>query len=208
MSFEIIASGSFNNTSLEANGQVLASAAEGCSPKEFLREVYKDMSIDYVKFHKMDLLCKIGVVLSDALIRELSLDQKEALEEMAVVLNNSTSSLHSDVKHQASVEEGQSSPAIFVYTLPNIVVGEICIKHKIYGENLFLVSDAPATELLSDYAASLFATGKAKQCMVGWVDALDDKWSASLAIIQEGSTENSINSLEGIFSEAQGVLNN
>lgn len=207
MGIEILTSGHFDEAELSANGEVLATS-QGQASEDFLSFLYKEQSINYPKFHKMDLLCKVGTVLSELLIRDLSPDQKEQLENMAIVLNSSTSSLHTDIAHQKTLEEDQSSPAIFVYTLPNIIIGEICIKHKIYGENMFLVSDEPDVETLRDYTESIFESGKAEQCLVGWVDALSDKWSVSIAIVKRTGKEHTGNSLEEIFSEAKSILNN
>lgn len=204
MEFEILTSGYFNESALTVNGEVLGSANGEVNAKDFLSSLYKKMALDYPKFHKMDLLCKVGILLSDILIRDLNSAQKEHLEDMAVVFNNSTSSLDSDVKHQSTLKEGQPSPAIFVYTLPNIVIGEICIKHKIYGENMFLVSSTPDTEILTNYVGSMLDNGKCKQCLVGWIDAFGDEWSLALAIVKMGSSDKKLSkTLDELFSEVQ-----
>ena len=40
------------------------------------------------------------------------------------------------------------SPAVFVYTLPNICIGEISIKYKLYSENSFFIFDSLNAEYL------------------------------------------------------------
>jgi hypothetical protein len=59
----------------------------------------------------------------------------------ALVFANRSSSLDTDFKYQESINSQENyfpSPAVFVYTLPNICVGEISIKHKMQTENAFL----------------------------------------------------------------------
>ncbi|HET9052621.1 MAG TPA: hypothetical protein VFM90_00505, partial [Cyclobacteriaceae bacterium] len=66
------------------------------------------------------------------------------------------------------------SPAMFVYTLPNIVAGEICIRHGIRGESNFFVSPEFNPDLFSSYLDTLLA-GTVKQCLAGWVEVLNDR---------------------------------
>ena len=63
-----------------------------------------------------------------------------------MLLANAASSLHTDIRHQQLIDrEGDqaASPAVFVYTLPNVVSGEICIRHKIQGgKSPFCITEA------------------------------------------------------------------
>ena len=91
-----------------------------------------------MKFYKMDNLCKLGYVAAEYLLKDTNYHPKE----IGIILANASSSLDTDCKHQAIIsKEGDkaASPAVFVYTLPNVVLGEICIRHKIQGENTFFV---------------------------------------------------------------------
>lgn len=84
----------------------------------------------------MDDLCKLGYVAAEYLLEGKTF----APLEMGMLLANAASSLHTDIRHQQLIDrEGDqaASPAVFVYTLPNVVSGEICIRHKIQGENTF-----------------------------------------------------------------------
>lgn len=89
-----------------------------------------------MKFYKMDDLCKLGYVAAEYLLK----DKTFAPLEMGMLLANATSSLHTDIRHQQLIDQDgdrAASPAVFVYTLPNVVSGEICIRHKIQGETPF-----------------------------------------------------------------------
>ena len=61
-------------------------------------------------------------------------------DEIALLFGNNHSSAETDIQFSNSYKDGNSaSPALFVYTLPNILIGEIAIRNKWYGENLFTV---------------------------------------------------------------------
>jgi hypothetical protein len=101
---------------------------------DFLKQAYKKLQLNYPKFHKMDRLSKLGVLATAVLFGEDPVDPATAL-----VLSNRNSSLDTDLLHFESMKN-IVSPAIFVYTLPNIVMGEISIKYKLESENSFFIS--------------------------------------------------------------------
>src|SRR5207244_3795789 len=83
------------------------------------------------------------------------------------------SSLDTDRNYQNTISNKDHylpSPALFVYTLPNIVIGEIAIKHKITGENAFFVTDAFDPQLLVNQAQITIGPTPAKAAICGWVD--------------------------------------
>ena len=103
-----------------------------------------------------------------------------------MMLANRSSSLDTDLKHQTLIDDGDSSasPAVFVYTLPNIVMGEIAIRNKFKGENVFFLydSDKPAdihSEMLK-YAES----SKLEVVICGWCDYLKGKYSLDLKLFK------------------------
>src|ERR1700741_5650650 len=100
--------------------------------------------MSYPKFHKMDALSKLGLLCAEHALKNGDFLSKYPLNRVGIVLSNSASSLETDRQHQRSISDKSNyfpSPAIFVYTLPNIVIGEMAIKYKITGENAFFVSE-------------------------------------------------------------------
>ena len=94
-----------------------------------------------MKFYKMDNLCKLGYVAAGYLLK----DTNYRPEEIGIILANASASLDTDCRHQAIInKEGDkaASPAVFVYTLPNVVLGEICIRHKNSGRKYILCLSA------------------------------------------------------------------
>lgn len=143
----------------------------------FIREAYKHLGENNMKFYKMDDLCKLGYVAAGYLLKDT--DYKP--EEIGIILANAASSLDTDCKHQAIISkdgDGAASPATFVYTLPNVVLGEICIRHKIKGENTFFISQHYDSASLTDYASIVMAKGKLKTCIVGWCELLQGHYQA------------------------------
>jgi 3-oxoacyl-[acyl-carrier-protein] synthase-1 len=63
----------------------------------------------------------------------------------AVILANRSASLKNDNDYIATISGSgyYPSPALFVYTLPNIVTGEIAIRHQIQGETAFYILEKP-----------------------------------------------------------------
>jgi len=106
------------------NGIELYHDVTSDSIKDFAKGLYRFMNLKYPKFHKMDELCKLGFLASEILLDS----NTEVGEDTALVFSNRASSLDTDRKHQLSIKDRKDfypSPAVFVYTLPNIIMGEI-----------------------------------------------------------------------------------
>ncbi len=103
------------------------------------------------------------------------------------MLSNKAASLDTDRKHQASMKE-YPSPAVFVYTLPNICLGEISIKHQLYSENSFFVFESFNADTLHTYANSLLDEEKSEKVLCGWVDFDNGKYDAFLYVVAKKGT--------------------
>ena len=117
----------------------------------FLKKIYYTLDLDYPKFFKMENLCKLGIIGVELLVRK-NKDLFSRKDRVGIILQNKSSSLDSDIKHQEGIENNTISPAVFVYTLPNIIIGEISIKHKWQSEGVFFVDKEVDYELLSQYS--------------------------------------------------------
>ena len=110
----------------------------------FIKTLYKKEMISYPKFYKMDNLSKLGFLGAEMLFNEASFFDRYRKEDIGILIMNSSSSLDTDLSYNETIKDKSNyypSPSLFVYTLANIVIGEICIRHKIKGENAFFVSD-------------------------------------------------------------------
>ena len=154
-----------------------------CSKTEdfhlFIREAFKFGGDGNMKFYKMDNLCKLGYMATSILLDGIELNGLET----AIILSNSSSSLDTDIKHQKNIDEDENegaSPAVFVYTLPNIVAGEICIKYKIRGENTFFVTKEFLPEMIERHILSLAKYAGTKQVVYGWCEYTENSYKADI----------------------------
>ncbi|MEO9850662.1 MAG: hypothetical protein ABJH72_25205 [Reichenbachiella sp.] len=149
----------------------------------WMAELYRHLKIEYPKFHKMDHLCKLaflGVELLKESVDCTSFDK----DRVALVFENSYASLDTDQKHQKNVQSQKTSPAVFVYTLPNILMGEIAIRNQWYGENLFVLNDEFDVEGWKQTATTLLKANKADVIIGGWAEVLDQHFDLRLHMIQ------------------------
>ncbi|WP_121665280.1 hypothetical protein [Mesonia aquimarina] len=151
-----------------------------------LKEEYKALAVQYPKFHKMDLLSKLGFIATELLQKKVNFPSDTAL-----IFQNNASSLVTDIQHQKSIQEKDAyfpSPSIFVYTLPNIVMGEIAIRHQLQSENTFFISENFQADLIKNYTQSLLDTKKASASISGWIDLNTEGYNVFLAFISEKGT--------------------
>jgi len=142
---------------------------------------YRDLASAYPKFFKMDVLCKWAFIGADALLKEADGFAYEGIDKnkVAVVLATSHGCLDVDHKYQQSVLS-IPSPALFVYTLSNIMLGEICIRHGFKGEQACFVSDTFDTEELWFSVSDLLSHRGMDACLCGWVDAVNNQHDVSM----------------------------
>jgi hypothetical protein len=144
--------------------------------------------MEYPKFFKMDSISKCGILASEYLLKGIDIKGKYGDTEIGIVLSNATGSLDTDIEFQKTINNKANffpSPAIFVYTLSNIVMGEICIKHKIKGENMFFLNEIFSPELLEQYVGNLFQTNKIQSAIVGWVEYSTGKPDVLLLFVEK-----------------------
>ncbi|GEN73072.1 hypothetical protein CLA01_31440 [Chryseobacterium lathyri] len=147
---------------------------------DFAKDAYKSLELNYPKFHKMDNLSKLAFLAAEMVLKN------EDHNTTAVVLANRSSSLDTDFKYQESINSQENyfpSPAVFVYTLPNICVGEISIKHKMQTENAFFILDEFDETFLNDYAEQILLSGKAEKVLCGWTELYQDNYKAFVYLL-------------------------
>lgn len=159
---------------------------------DFADACYKHFDLSYPKFHKMDALSKLGLLASDILLKNSTLDIKSQPDRVGVILSNKSSSLDTDIKYYNMVKKGVASPAVFVYSLPNIVIGEICIRNGIKGENTFFISDHYNILQQVQYVNHLIHSNVVDVCICGWVELFENKYDAFLYLVEKSGKSNSL----------------
>lgn len=160
------------------NGIIFETSSKNFS--DFAKEAYKTLELNYPKFHKMDNLSKLAFLTSEMILKD------EDHSRTALVFANRSSSLDTDFKYQESINSQENyfpSPAVFVYTLPNICIGEISIRHKMQTENAFFVLDEFDEEFLNNYSEQILQSGKADKVLCGWVELYQESYKAFVYLL-------------------------
>lgn len=162
------------------DGKVFAIDKEG-KQSSLLTALYKQIMGNYPKYYKMDGLCRLGFIASELLLKA-ERDEGSFTEDInktrAIVFFNRSSSIASDKKYLASIVEKDNyfpSPSVFVYTLPNIVTGEIAIRNDYHGETSFYILPHKNEFLMQDIIETTFMDEQTTSVLTGWLDYEDSE---------------------------------
>lgn len=150
--------------------------------------LYEWVAPGYPKFYKMDMQSRLGFLASEILKKDAQIRDPE---NTALVLSNADASADTDRRFSNSIRT-MASPALFVYTLPNIVAGEICIRHALKGENAFFITDEFDSALMADYVDSLFDNTETQACIAGWVNVIGEQHDVLLYLVERDSQPSGI----------------
>ena len=187
------------NNQVFLNGEQIFEA-DNLDKKEYLKRVYNFIEIKYSKFFKMDNLSKLAFLSAEFILNEIETEGKN----IGIVLSNNASSIETDRKHQDSINDKEHyypSPAVFVYTLPNIGIGEISIRHQLKSENGFFVFENYNANFHYNYEKSLINNNKSESVLAGWVNIDKDSCEAFLYLISEtGTLEHTEENLNQLYN--------
>ena len=171
---------------LEVNGKRVAEAVAG---ESFPTQLYRKYNMEYPKFFKMDVLCKVGFIASEILLGAEGANRFVPRSDRAVILFNRNSSLNADRTFQRTIADPKDfypSPSVFVYTLPNIVTGEIAIRNKYHGESSFILLPEKSEEAMNQAIERAFLDAETTSVLTGWVEAASEtEFEAVLKLIIE-----------------------
>lgn len=170
------------NHRISKNGTTLFTGSSDDAPDQFLTAAYEFLNPGYPKFYKMDNLSRLGFLACEVLLNHQQLNNGAAVNTTAVVLSNASASLDNDRKYFKSTLQ-IASPALFVYTLPNIVAGEICIRHGLKGENGFFIFGQFNAAFITGYVNQVMERG-ADRCITGWVEVNGREYDGFLYLLE------------------------
>jgi hypothetical protein len=162
---------------------------ESTTFSDFSKKAYQHYEMNYPKFFKMDNLSKLAFLGAELLLNTESDSKTE--NNTALVFANKSSSLDTDVKFQNSISDKENyypSPAVFVYTLPNICLGEISIRHQLKSENSFFIFENFNPIFMENYSNVLLDTKKAEKVLCGWVEYYKEEYTAFLYLVAKEGT--------------------
>lgn len=191
----------FNNDAATKDGKKIL--ADSYASVNEPQDLYRLLSYSYMKFFKMDLLCKWAWLGAETLLH----DNQQLINgiepnKVAVVLMTAHGCIDVDKKYQASMSD-IPSPALFVYTLPNIMLGEICIRHGFKGEQLCMVSKEFDAEELNFWVSDLLQNRGMDACLCGWVDVYEQDKDVCLFWVskQDGDVPFSKDKLNELYNQ-------
>ena len=118
--------------------------------------------------------------------------------------------MDTDIKYQDSIADKNSyfpSPAVFVYTLPNICIGEISIRHNLKSESAFFVFDDFPVEFMKNYADALLASDKAEKVVCGWIELYRENYRSVVYLVEkQGKSEHKKEIINQIYTNSLWTL--
>jgi len=90
---------------------------------------------DPSRFLRMDLMCRLGFMTAELLGVNFDAMPDARRDRLGVCVESFTGSLDTDIRFAQTPR-----PSIFAYTLPSTVVGELCIRFRLKGPVLSLIS--------------------------------------------------------------------
>lgn len=170
--FDIIATCRISDKEVLVNQESILHHSQE-NEQDWLSNIYHHIGMQYPKFFKMDRLCKAGILGAELLLNNYTYDQAIVKADWGIILMNAASSLDNDRHYQETISEDNyyPSPSVFVYTLANIVTGEIAIRHKIGGESSFYVMPDFDEQLMQELANQSFISNpELTHLICGWVN--------------------------------------
>ena len=164
-----------NNTAIKA-GTALLPPLPAHSPLT-PEIVYDALQCSYPKFFKMDSLCKWAFVATECLFYKNDLSKGVDKNQVGIALTTSHGCLDVDKRYLTGISTPR--PALFVYTLPNIMLGEICIRHGFKGEQACMVTEQFDPNELFFTANSTLNSGM-DAALCGWADVSGENYDLCL----------------------------
>jgi 3-oxoacyl-[acyl-carrier-protein] synthase-1 len=163
-----------------------------CNGKDMLTELYRTLSSDYPRFYRMDVLSRLAFVAFELLRKAMG---KGTLSGCDAMLFNRSSSILSDRKHQGTISvpgEFFPGPATFVYTLPNVMLGEVAIRHDMKGATSLIILPEKDSTLMSQLVYAAMLKSSCPDGMVaGWIDCPDEnEFEAEISIYKHNHNNN------------------
>ena len=176
-------------TAFEAwvDGKVIPTNSSGMNLLKSLYHIYVG---DYPRFYKMDPLCKLAFISSELLLEAEAKSDGEVRfshrEDRAIVFVGRSASICADEAYQQTIQHPEDyypSPSAFIYTLPNILTGEIAIRNKYHGETLYLSQST--SNNVEQLMLQLFHSPGTHSVIGGWIDISNTEcFEANLYIIK------------------------
>jgi 3-oxoacyl-(acyl-carrier-protein) synthase len=132
---------------------------------------------DPARFLRMDLMCRLGFLAAELLDAGFETMPAARRDRIGVCVESFTGSLDTDIRFAQTPR-----PSLFAYTLPSTVIGEICIRFRLRGPVLSLVSSATDADGVLTEAVEWLRAGEAGMVLCFTIEAINRETEKSISL--------------------------
>jgi 3-oxoacyl-(acyl-carrier-protein) synthase len=136
----------------------------------------RELSALFTRFGRFDAYTRIGCLAVFLALKDARLEPEGRHGDVGLILSGQYGSFATDLAYYETASGGGalSSPNLFSYTLPNIVIGECAYRFGLRGPAFCLdAEEARGSEALAQ-SARILEGNVAAAMLVGWLDILPD----------------------------------
>lgn len=158
---------------ITSGDKILFEASDGI---DFFQSAYDALTINYPRYFKVDHLSKLALLASAVIFPERIIE--EHAYSTGLVLSTHHGSLDTDMRFWESTKQ-VASPSLFVYTLANVMAGELCIRYGIKGENYCFATIGFQPQWHAEQSKLLRHHANLKQVLHGYANYINGYYEAN-----------------------------
>ena len=135
---------------------------------------------DPSRFLRMDLMCRLGFMAAELLAINFDALPDARRDRVGVCVSSFTGCLDTDIRFVR-----MPRPSSFAYTLPSTVIGELCIRYRLKGPVLSLITAAPGGAASLTEALEWVKAGDADLALCLSLEAMNPSTVGTLALPPE-----------------------
>jgi 3-oxoacyl-(acyl-carrier-protein) synthase len=135
---------------------------------------------DPSRFLRMDLMCRLGFMAAELLAINFDALPDVRRDRVGVCVSSFTGCLDTDIRFVR-----MPRPSSFAYTLPSTVIGELCIRYRLKGPVLSLITAAPGGEAALTEAMAWVQAGDADLALCLSLEAMNPSTAGTLPLPPE-----------------------
>ncbi len=173
------------------------------SPDTDLNNAWSSLGIELPRFPRMDRSSKLVAIGGSAFFIEGGALAGHSKDTIGMVIMGTHGSMDTDLKYQTQLDaDNHAGPGMFVYTLPNIAMGEFSIQHGLHGSGLCLLNNALDLAQMREACEILLHEHGMESVICGWSDIFADQATATFMVVTERTlADRNSAELEKIFND-------
>ncbi|MBE9503244.1 MAG: hypothetical protein IME96_03630 [Proteobacteria bacterium] len=127
------------------------------------------------RYGRFDSFTRLGCAATALALRDADMAEKQRKDDTTgMIISSDYEILNTDIDYYETTLDAEgafSSPNLFSYTLPVIVLGECAVYYGLTGPTFCVGDDALYGLKALESAAAMIAAGKAQRMIVGWLES-------------------------------------